>query len=247
MNVLYKNAFREGKVYAANGEELTFHSNISPVLCDTLTAMVSTLSRPRVLEVGMAFGTSSVHLADGIRTAGGGHLTCIDPMQETLWQGVGVHYMSRAGHDDIFDLITSPSWQILPNLVSKGLSYDFIFIDGWHSFDYTLLDLFFCDMLLRDGGIMAFHDADMPQVAKALRFLETHKPYELADRVPFQRSGWRIVRRHAYSAMRWALHSPTILLRPKTFVSEPEAFRDECRMYKKLESRQVPWNFHRPF
>jgi predicted O-methyltransferase YrrM len=247
MNPLYVDAFRRRKVYTAKGEELTFHSNISPVLCDTLTTTVSALNQPRVLEVGMAFGTSSVHIADGIRAAGGGRLTCIDPTQETLWQGIGVHYMARAGHSDIFDLISGPSWRVLPSLVSSGNSYDFIFIDGWHSFDYTLLDIFFGDMLLRDGGIMAFHDAAMPQVAKALRFLETHKPYELVCRVPFRRSRWRIVRRSAYSAMRCALHFPTILLRPKTFVSEPETFRDECRMYRKLEYRQVPWDFHRPF
>jgi hypothetical protein len=27
-----------------------------------------------------------------------------------------------------------------------------VFVDGWHTFDYTLLDLFFADLLTEVGG-----------------------------------------------------------------------------------------------
>ena len=40
-----------------------------------------------------------------------------------------------------------------------------------------MLDLFYADLLLRDGGVVAIHDTGMPAVFKACMFLETHKPY----------------------------------------------------------------------
>ena len=38
-------------------------------------------------------------------------------------------------------------------------SLDFIFIDGWHTFDYTLVDFFYSDLLLKIGGIIIIDDA----------------------------------------------------------------------------------------
>ena len=37
--------------------------------------------------------------------------------------------------------------------------FDFIFIDGWHTFDYTLVDMFYADRLLRIGGYLLIDDA----------------------------------------------------------------------------------------
>jgi hypothetical protein len=63
-------------------------------------------------------------------------------------------------------------------LVSEGARFDCVFIDGYHSFDYTLLDFFYTDLLLKVGGVVAIHDTVMPGVYKAVRFIETLKPYK---------------------------------------------------------------------
>ncbi len=45
-------------------------------------------------------------------------------------------------------------------LNTYGENYlDFIFIDGWHTFDYTLIDFFYADKLLRKDGIILIDDA----------------------------------------------------------------------------------------
>ena len=45
-------------------------------------------------------------------------------------------------------LIEKKSYEAMPELLKKGEeNYDFIFIDGWHTFDYTLVDFFYSDKL----------------------------------------------------------------------------------------------------
>ena len=63
-------------------------------------------------------------------------------------------------------------------LVAEGAKFDFVFIDGYHSFDYTLLDFFYADLMLDVGGVVAVHDTVMPSVYKSMRFIEALKPYK---------------------------------------------------------------------
>lgn len=60
---------------------------------------------------------------------------------------------------------------MLPKVIERGVTVDFAFIDGMHTFDYTLIDLFFCDKLLRPGGIMCVHDMNLPGKKRALSYL----------------------------------------------------------------------------
>jgi hypothetical protein len=133
------------------------------------------------LEVGMGHGTSSVVLCDALKEQGG-RLISIDPFQTAPppdgFGGGGLKMVEASGHEGLHRLIERPDYLALPELVEGGERFDFILIDGYHSFDYTLLDIFFADLLLEDGGILAVHDTTSPPVYRAVRFLETHKPYE---------------------------------------------------------------------
>jgi predicted O-methyltransferase YrrM len=246
MNSLFANILSEQSVIASSGERFRYHSGVSTGLCEVLTQEVSEMHQPRVLEIGMAYGTSSVHLADGIQKAGGGALVSIDPNQHTQWHGVGVELIEQTGHGDFFQLIESPSWRALPELASKAALFDFIFIDGWHSFDFVFVDFFFCDQLLRPGGLLAFHDCGMPATAKVLRFIETHKAYTLRRRIPygFNKRGrvkWWLLRQQnrVRRVARFLLRADTVL--------EPAPFKEECRIYRKISNSLVPWDHHCSF
>ena len=63
----------------------------------------------------------------------------------------------------------------MPELLKDNESkFDFIFIDGWHTFDYTLVDFFYADKLLIKGGIIAVDDAKHQGVAKCLKYIDTN-------------------------------------------------------------------------
>ena len=50
--------------------------------------------------------------------------------------------------------IEQKSFLAMPRLLQAGRKFDFCFVDGMHLFDYTALDLFYADLLVRVGGII---------------------------------------------------------------------------------------------
>ena len=56
--------------------------------------------------------------------------------------------------------------------VASGIAPDLVFIDGWHTFDYTLVDAFYANELLRVGGYLVIDDAQHSGVAKCVRYIE---------------------------------------------------------------------------
>ena len=137
--------------------------------------------RPQqTLEIGMANGGSTIAICKILRELGHGHHTAIDPFQtaEEGWKGKGVEAVRQAGFADLYELMEDFDYFAMPKLIQQKRRFDFILIDGWHSFDYTLMNLFFADLLLRVGGVVAVHDTGLPSVYKACQFLESHKPYD---------------------------------------------------------------------
>lgn len=132
------------------------------------------------LEVGMANGGSTEIFCDYLKGKGKGRHTAIDPFQSSPKgsSGFGLERIKKAGLAEWLDFHEDFDYLVLPRLVDQKKKYDFALIDGWHSFDYTLVDFFYVDLLLKPGGIVMFHDTELPSVNKACRFLETHKAYE---------------------------------------------------------------------
>lgn len=144
-----------------------------------LDGLLARFSPKHTLEIGMATGGSSERICRHLHARGGGTHIAIDPFQFAPegWAGAGVERVENAGLGQYLQVIDEPDLLALPELVRAGQRFDFILIDGWHSFDYTFLDLFYADLLLKPGGILAIHDTNMPAVHRACRFVETHKEY----------------------------------------------------------------------
>lgn len=151
---------------------------MSPVELRTVAGLIALYRPARVLEIGMANGTSSVVIADELRKYGG-RLTSIDPHQ-TVPSPLGYDSAGVQAVRTILPthrLIEEYDYLALPRLVESGERFACILVDGYHSFDLTLLDLFYADLLLDNGGLLLCHDSSSPAVYKALRWIETNKPY----------------------------------------------------------------------
>lgn len=123
----------------------------------------------RTLEVGCAIGFSSLAISGALKGRPQAHHTIIDPFQTTGWDGAGVSLLERNGLDN-FDLVEQKSEFALPSLLSEGKIFDFILVDGWHTFDHTLIDMFYSLRLLRVGGYLVVDDASWPGVGKAIAY-----------------------------------------------------------------------------
>jgi hypothetical protein len=132
------------------------------------------------LEVGLAHGISALFICDALNVRNGTQHIVIDPNQHRdSWDGTGIANLRRAGYGDIVRLIEAPSYRALAELEGSGQRIDFAFIDGWHTFDFALVDFFFIDRMLNVGGVVAFDDADWPAIRKVCRFVKTCPAYSV--------------------------------------------------------------------
>lgn len=245
-NPLFEQIWNDGYVKTRAGDTVQYEAGVSAEFCEALAEEVARLKAPRVLEIGMAFGASSVHLADGIAAAGGGSLTAVDPFQSSDWRGIGIHNVEQAGHNSLLRVIEEPSFKALPRLLADGEEFDFIFIDGNHDFDHVFVDLFYADRLLVNGGMMVFDDCGQRPVSKAIRYLEAHRPYELVRTVSSTRVAWRRLRRQIYRRLRGILHALPLSLQ-SNMVSEPVSFDQQGRFYRKRREESAAPNHYVPF
>lgn len=167
------------KVTGRSGAAHRLHSAIDPEEGLFLEGIVhSDPSVQRTLEVGCAYGMSSLHICKGLQGRPGARHTILDPFQNSQWDGAGIRNLEEAGVD-YFEWIEEFSEFALPRLLGEQeCRYDLIFIDGWHTLDHTLLDCFYATRLLRTGGYLVVDDIVLPPVRKALHYLAQYPCYK---------------------------------------------------------------------
>lgn len=160
------------------GDAIPIHSNIPAVFAEALYETVRRENPKVVLEVGMAFGVSSLAILTALHEQGQqGRLISIDPVQSSDWKGCGSVAVAQAGFSNEHELIEDNDYNVLPRLLASGIKCQFAYIDGWHTFDYALLDWWFIDKMLTANGVVGFNDCSFPAVDKVIRFILTHRKY----------------------------------------------------------------------
>ena len=158
------------------------HGGINEAHAEALYRTVLARKPTLVLEIGMAYGLSSLAIVTALRDAGGvGKLISIDPVQTSYFNGIGRLNVERAEYGDRHQLIEEPDYVALPKLLQSGQKVDIAYIDGKHTFDYAFLDFFYCDKLLKVGGVLAFNDCGFLALRRVLRFVRTHRHYKDLD------------------------------------------------------------------
>lgn len=127
----------------------------------------------------MAFGVASLAILAALRDNGAdGKLISIDPSQSDVWGNIGVYHVEQAGHAERHSLMEEFDFVALPALLLKDTQIEFAYIDGWHTFDYTLLDFFYIDKMLKENGVIGFNDCGWPAVNRAIRYVLSHRHYQ---------------------------------------------------------------------
>jgi predicted O-methyltransferase YrrM len=175
---LYKTGFVVDK---KNVEREAISSTISEAEAVILMRIVTDIKAEVTLETGLAFGASAVaiaHAKKGFPSSRKMHYA-IDPNQNDFYEGAALVAIEQEKLEDQFKLLEGPSHMMMPELIRDQEKLDFAFVDGWHTFDYTLLDFFLIDKILKPGGVIAFHDMQALSKQKVLRYILTHRQYTI--------------------------------------------------------------------
>jgi predicted O-methyltransferase YrrM len=165
-------------VFTKDGEYRRLTSHTRQAEHDEIRKRLVETRAKNTLEVGLAYGTSALVFAEyhqRAKNTGVCH-TAIDPNQygsgEGHWEGIGVQNLKRVGfvRGRNWRLVEKSSVDALPEL-SKKLKLDVALIDGYHLFDYTLLDVFYCLKMLRVGGVLIVDDKKMRAIKAVAQYV----------------------------------------------------------------------------
>ena len=167
--------------FPVDGEFVKLHSCISREAGAFLQDIIADV-RPRTyVEVGLAFGFSAVYAGRALKALGRDYTHhIIDPDQNTSgWKGIGLGNLTEEGLADSVVFHEVGSEFALPALLRAGETADMGFIDGWHTFDQTMVDFYYLNRMLAPGGVIVFDDADWPAVSKAVGYALSYPCYEI--------------------------------------------------------------------
>jgi predicted O-methyltransferase YrrM len=136
--------------------------------------------QPRtVIEIGLAYGSSALAIAEALVAAGSGEPrhVIVDAYQ-ARFHGSGWAAITGAGLDGLCRLVGERSQLALPRLLGDGFTADAAFVDGSHIFHNVFVDLFYLRELVRPGGLMILDDCSYPSVATAVRYFEVNAGWE---------------------------------------------------------------------
>jgi predicted O-methyltransferase YrrM len=257
VNSVLREILETDQIRTERGESIALHSNVSRKEGEFLQSVIRELKPVVTLEVGFAYGISALFICDALEVGPDTRHIVIDPNQfisadgqQDAWGGVGMYNVQRAGFGDIVELRGLPSHQALPQLEAEGVSIDFAFIDGWHTFDFALVDFFYIDRLLKVGGVVAFDDADMPAIRKLCRYVALNRAYRVVTAgkaVDVRRS---LRRRLLERLLASGKLGPRVrrVLSPETLRPNRElGLAGSCVAFMKRAADDRSWDFHASF
>lgn len=207
-NSVLEEIYRTETVKDSDGVEHKFRDGVNPVEGMHIYNCVAKNSLTRTLEIGCAMGTSALYICQAMKdSAVSGVHFAVDPNQDTQYKGIGRANVTRAGLDAHFHVVLDTSYSALPHLLRRGERFQLIFIDGWHTFDYTLVDFFFADLLLEVNGLILLDDIQHKGVQKCLKYIRTNWPhYEYVSETPAAAT-MATFRKISQDQREWSAHS----------------------------------------
>lgn len=175
---------QSGSMEAPDSSIVEINSQISRAEGLFLQRLVEEIKPDVSLEIGVAFGISSLFICEVLVRIGTAKHIAIDlgPIKKSGSEvldrfGLGLLNLERCGYAYLVEPYAMPSEIALPDLLRRGQRLQFAFIDGWHSFDHALVDFFYINKMLDVGGVVVFHDAVHPNIRKLVRHVLTYPSY----------------------------------------------------------------------
>jgi predicted O-methyltransferase YrrM len=131
-----------------------------------LSVMVHMMQANRILEIGTAYGYSTLWMA--LAQPPVGKIWTIDP--DSVRTDVALSYFRRAGEDDYITIFNTPALELLETFQQRNL--DMVFIDADQSHYAEILDLII--PMLKRSGVVVIDDCLTEGLEEFNKYLLAH-------------------------------------------------------------------------
>jgi predicted O-methyltransferase YrrM len=244
MNALLEDLFKTKKFRNSSNEIIDINSETSRGQCEYLQSLIRENGFTDSLEIGFAYGMSTLAIVEEIAKRNGHH-TVIDKFQIADWGGNGLDLVKQAGYGPNLTFIEKYCYEVLPELMQNGRKIDFAYIDSTKQFDWLLVDFFYIDKLMKVGGIVVFDDVAFPSIRKLLRYLSGFPGYIVHSQFPASvpPSAFRKL-----AGLLKILPKAKRLFRPEIFVTDHElGLNAHCIALRNIYEDKRSWDWHTDF
>lgn len=145
-------------------EEARHGWNSEPDVCQFIGSLIKMNGYKNVLEIGVFEGETSVKMIEALPI--GGKYTGIDINDYRKLD------FNKAGKG--WNFILGESIKVLANMPEHH--FDFIFVDGDHSWENILPEFKEIERVIKPGGVIAYHDTiHIPDVKKLIEYAQHYK------------------------------------------------------------------------
>jgi predicted O-methyltransferase YrrM len=245
MHPLLESVFESRRFTNDKKEVIEIHSETSRDQCLFLQQIIESNGFTKSIEVGFAFGMSTLAITEAVVKNGGSHVV-IDNIQNIYWGGNGVSLMDQAGYRGKYEFIEADSSKVLSDLAAKGNHFQFGYIDTTKLFDCLMVDFFFIDKMLEPGGIIVFDDVSFPAIRKLLRYLSQLPHYKVYGQQPANAPQKRLRPRIARLLRRMS-NAKSFLKEEITNTDTALGINTHCVALQKISEDQRNYDWYIPF
>jgi predicted O-methyltransferase YrrM len=244
MNPLLEEIFATKQFTNSAGQRITVDSETSREQCEYLQDIIRKNHFTDTLEIGFAFGTSTLSIVEAVAANNGRH-TVIDKFEISAYGGSGLDLVRQGGYADRLEFVEKFCYETLPEYMLAGRKFDFAYIDSTKQFDWLMIDFFYIDKMLKIGGIVTFDDVNFESIRKLVRYISRFPGYKVystfsADQ-PVSTSRKMI---------EWLRVIPKAkkILRPEILISDRSlGLNGNCIALQKIHEDDRKWDWHIDF
>ncbi|MFD2515645.1 O-methyltransferase [Pontibacter locisalis] len=250
MLLTLREAYNQFKIESPSGEYIPLHSHTSKEQGLFLQNILEEIRPQRSLEVGLAYGISTLFILEKHREFENktkSHIV-IEPFS---WGGVAEHNIEKEGLAEYVEIRYQRSDEVLPRLYFDNIRIQFAYIDTTKVFDTVLQDFYFIDKILDVGGVVVLDDCNgkWPGVQRVARFINVLPHYKLM--AAHNKSNLTLKKKLANLAI-----SKFIKLIPfkdkihptSDFESDIDLGLDyNCLVFQKVSDDERKWDWDKPF
>lgn len=241
MHAVLQQILSTGVALDHSGKSHPLHSHTSAAQCTFLQELVRRIDARRCLEIGLAYGVSSLAVCEEIEAKKGATFISIDPFQSVHWNDIGLSNLERAGYSHFLEFHPRSSHEVLPELFCAGCQIDFAYVDTTKVFDMVLVDASFLIRMLKPGGVIVFDDCAWPGIKKLVRYLASWPHLKVLAVHGSAPSGWKRAMGSAFARFipgRERIFRPEILRK-----DEDLGVAGTCVAFEKIGEDSRPWDW----
>jgi predicted O-methyltransferase YrrM len=244
MHPYCEKVLKTGVMETPEGNLIAINSQISLDEGLFLQQVVEGIKPQVTLEIGVAFGISSMFICEVLDRLGTSKHIGIDlgPIKKAGTDeldrfGLGLLNLKRCGYGHLVESYALPSEIALPGLLRRGQRLQFAFIDGWHSFDHAMVDFFYVNKMLDVGGTVVFHDAAHPNIMKLLKYISMYPSYRIFKEISRPKAIFSTQRKGVEKLIAYALF----------LIRRLYPYRPTCVAMEKICEDTRDWTWFRNF